>query len=340
MSRTELVRAGVIGVGAMGQHHARVYRELPGTVLGGVYDADGERAATVADTYDTEVRSLADLLDGVDVVSVAVPTQAHYETVRECIDAGVDVLVEKPFVENPENGRRLVEFAAERDVTLQVGHIERFNPATRKLMEIAAGLDVIAVDARRVGPPPDRDIDDSAVMDLMIHDVDLVTALVDEPVERVDAMGTENVDYAVAQVQFASGIVGKLAASRVTQEKERKLSLTARNCHLTVDFTEQTIEIHRQSLPKTLRENGDGTYHQENVVERVSVETGEPLKNELSAFIRASVDGTEPLVSGEDGIHAVELTRQIDALADGRRTASPALTNQRSEETVPYVGGV
>lgn len=323
MSRAAPVRAGVIGVGTMGQNHARVYRELPETELAGVFDADPERAEDAAERYETEVRSMGELLDHVDVVSVAVPTEYHYETVRECIDAGVDVLVEKPFVDDPENGRRLVEFATDRGVTLQVGHIERFNPATQKLLEIADDLDIIGVDARRLGPPIDRDIDDTAVMDLMIHDVDIVTALVDEEVASVNAVGNDDVRYAAANLQFNSGIVGQLTASRVTQEKERTLSLSAKNCRVKVDFIAQTIEIHRQSLPEYVEENGDVTYHHENIVERLSVEKREPLKNELSAFVEASVQGTQPAVTGEDGLRALELTRTIDELAGEQASVDP-----------------
>ena len=323
MSKGAPVYAGVIGVGTMGQNHARVYRELPESTLYGVYDADEERAQQVAETYGTSVASMGELLDAVDVVSVAVPTRFHYETVRECIDAGVDVLVEKPFVADPEKGRKLVEFADERDVTLQVGHIERFNPATRKLMDIAEDLDIIAVDARRLGPPIDRDIDDTAVMDLMIHDLDIVTALVDDEVVSVDAIGNADVDYAAANLQFDSGVVGQLTASRVTQEKERQLSLSAESCRVKVDYIEQTIEIHRQSLPEYVEDDGDVTYHHENVVERVSVEKREPLKNELSAFIESSVEDEPPVVSGEDGLRALQLTLTIDDLAKERTSVDP-----------------
>lgn len=323
MSKGAPLRAGVVGVGTMGQNHARVYRELPETTLHGVYDADRARAEQVAETYGTSVMSMTDLLDSVDVVSVAVPTEYHYETVRECIDAGVHVLVEKPFVSDPENGRRLIDFAEERGVTIQVGHIERFNPATRKLMEIAEDLDIIAVDARRLGPPVDRQIDDTAVMDLMIHDLDIVTALVDDRVASIDAIGNEDVRYAAANIQFDSGVVAQLTASRVTQEKERQLSLSAKTCRVKVDYIEQTIEIHRQSLPEYVEEDGDVTYRHENIVERVSVEKREPLKNEISAFVQAVADGTEPVVTAEDGLRALRLTRTIDDLAKERTSVSP-----------------
>jgi len=190
-------------------------------------------------------------------------------------------------------------------------------------MDIVEDLDVIAVDARRLGPPVDRDIDDSAVMDLMIHDIDIVTALVDEEVVTVDAIGNDGVAYAAANLQFDSGVVGQLTASRVTQEKERRLSLSAENCRVKVDYIDQTIEIHRQSVPEYVEENGDVTYHHENVVERVSVEKREPLKNELSAFVEAATTDTEPVVTGEDGLRALRLTRLVEDLANERSAVDP-----------------
>jgi predicted dehydrogenase len=157
----------------------------------------------------------------------------------------------------------------------------------------------------------------------MIHDLDIVTALVDDEVVSVDAIGNADVDYAAANLQFDSGVVGQLTASRVTQEKERQLSLSAESCRVKVDYIEQTIEIHRQSLPEYVEDDGDVTYHHENVVERVSVEKREPLKNELSAFIESSVEDEPPVVSGEDGLRALQLTRTIDDLAKERTSVDP-----------------
>jgi predicted dehydrogenase len=314
---SETTRVGVIGVGSMGQNHARVYRSLPDVELVGVYDADMSRAAEVAEEYGTEALELGDLLDAVDAVSIAVPTRYHYDAARECIDAGVHVLVEKPFVEDPADGRTLVDFAAERDVVLQVGHIERFNPAVRTLMEIVEDLDIIAVTTERLGPPLDREIEDSAVMDLMIHDLDIVLALIDGDLVSADAVGAREARYAAANLQFDSGVVAELTASRVTQEKVRRLTISAEEARVKVDYIDQTIEIHRQSAPEYVKGDGDVRYRHENVVERVTVDRGEPLRNELAAFVEAARAGAEPVVSGEDGLRVLELTRRLDELASG-----------------------
>lgn len=309
------IRTGVIGVGSMGQNHARVYRELPDTELVGVYDADHERAESVAEAFGTEMLELSDLLEAVEAVSIAVPTPYHYETARECIDAGVDVLVEKPFVDDLDNGRRLIEFADRHDAVLQVGHIERFNPAVMTLMDLIDDLDIIAIDAQRLGPPLDREIDDTAVMDLMIHDIDILLSIFDEDVEQVSASGTHGSDYATAMLQTASGQIGELTASRVTQQKVRNLTISAEDCRVIVDYIDQSIEITRQSLPEYVKQERPFRYRHENIVEQVLVERREPLKNELSAFAEAVRTDSEPVVTGEDGIRALDLARTIDSLA-------------------------
>ncbi|MFC6905573.1 Gfo/Idh/MocA family oxidoreductase [Halalkalicoccus tibetensis] len=320
MSERPPVRVGVIGVGSMGQNHVRVFRELPETELVGIYDADREQAASVADAFGVDVLDLDDLLDAVDAVSIAVPTQYHYDTARECIDAGVGVLIEKPIVEDLDNGRQLIEFADQRDVTLQVGHIERFNPAVMTLMELLDDLDIIAIEAKRLGPPLDREIADTAVMDLMIHDIDIMLSIFGEEAEDVHAAGTRGSDYATATIQTPSGRIGQLTASRVTQQKVRELTITAEKCRVIVDYIDQSIEITRQSLPEYAKQDGF-RYRHENIVEQVLVERREPLKNELSAFAEAVRTGSEPVVTGEDGLRALSLAREIDALAGRERSA-------------------
>lgn len=322
------VDVGVIGVGSMGSNHARVYNELAGVSLVGVADADEEQAAAVAEEYDATAMSQADLVDAADAVTVAVPTPFHADIVSTLVDAGVDMLVEKPFVDDIATGRRLARRADEQGVVVQVGHIERFNPAVQALHDIIDDVDPIAFEAKRLGPPVDRQSTDSVVMDLMIHDIDILTALVDEHVVSVDAIGNDDVRYAAANLQFDSGVVGQLTASRVTQEKERELTLSAESCRVKVDYIDQTIEINRQSTPDYVEEDGDVTYHHENVVEQVSVEKREPLKNELSAFVRSAAEGTEPVVTGEDGLRALRLTRTIEDLARERTSVHPRAAPQ------------
>jgi predicted dehydrogenase len=311
---TQRLDAGVIGVGSMGQNHARVYSELRDADLVGVTDVDTDQAATVAAEYGTQSMSRSELLDAVDVVSVAVPTPYHYETTLECIERGIDVLVEKPFVDDLDKGRELAERAEAAGVTLQVGHIERFNPATRVLADIVPDLDIVAVDIDRLGPPLNRDNEDSVIMDLMVHDIDILLSLVDSDIESISAAARDE-RHATVQFRFENESVAALTASRLTQEKIRKLSVTAISCRVNVDFISQTVEIHRRSLPEYIESDGDIRYRHESVVERPIVENGEPLKAELESFIEAAREGTEPLVTAADAIRVLEIATQIEEMA-------------------------
>jgi predicted dehydrogenase len=309
------VQAGVVGVGSMGGHHARVYHELPDVDLVGVSDPDEERAREVATAYGTRALAWEALLETVDVVSVAAPTRHHRELAAAAIDHGVDVLVEKPFVPTIEAGHDLVERASAAGVTLQVGHVERFNPAVRALQEIVADNEVVAVAARRLGPPIDRGDGESVALDLMIHDVDVLLTLVQSEVEAVEAVGTHGNRYVTATVRFADGVVATLTASRLTQEKVRELSVTATECTVNVDYIDQSVLVHRQSFPEYVESGDQLSYRNESVIERPTVERGEPLKNELRSFVDAAFDGTEPVVTGEEALRALELVREIDEKA-------------------------
>ena len=307
--------AGVIGVGSMGQHHARVYTELPDVDLVGVSDVDREAAESVAAEYGTRTIAQDDLLASADIVSVAVPTPYHYETAVHCIDNGVDLLIEKPFVEDLDQGRELAERARRGGVTLQVGHIERFNPATSVLTEIVSDLDIVAVDIDRLGPPVDRGGDDSVVMDLMVHDIDILLSLVDSEIDSLAAAARET-GHTNVQFQFENGEIASLTASRLTQQKVRSLSVTAKSCRVNVDFISQTVEIHRHSTPEYIESNGDIRFRHESVVERPIVDNGEPLKAELAAFVTAAREGTEPVVTAEDGLRVLEVASDIEALTE------------------------
>jgi predicted dehydrogenase len=312
------VRAGVVGVGTMGHHHARIYRDLSGTTLVGVADADPERADSVAEEFGTRACERDELLDRADVVSIAVPTRYHYEAASAAIDHGTHVLVEKPLVEEPEQGRELIRRASAAGVTLQVGHVERFNPAVKTLSDVIADEAVLAVEAERLGPPLDRDVGVGVVLDLMIHDIDIVRALVDAEVAGVEAQGTADGQYVTAALRFENGTVARLTASRVTQRKVRTLSATTADRRIDVDYGSQSVAVHRQS-PTAVADGG--TERIERVTEHPSVERGEPLRRQLEAFVGAATTGEPPVVSGEDGLRALELARTVSATA-AVRTAS------------------
>ena len=309
------VSVGVLGVGSMGRHHARVYQELGDADLVGVADVDAETAAEVAAAYDTQVRSPEDLVDAADAVSIAVPSQFHHEIGVRALRAGVHALIEKPLAPTEEEAESLVSAAADAGVQLHVGHIERFNPAVRTVAEFVDDLDLIAVDARRLGPPVDeeRDVDDGVVLDLMTHDLDIVRSLVDAPVADVTASGSPDEQYVTATLAFDNDVVGSLTASRVTQRKVRELTLTAADCQVTLDYIDRSVRIHRRTRPEFFVNDGDLRYRSEQVVERPTVDNGEPLKNELSAFVEAVRDGSDPVVPGDDGVAALSLARRVQS---------------------------
>jgi predicted dehydrogenase len=318
MSVQRELRAGVVGVGSMGRHHARVYAEMDGVDLVGVTDVDTEQAMRVAAEYDTEAVSRASLLSVADVVSVTVPTQYHDTVAAEAIDAGVSPLVEKPFVTDPSDGWELVDRAREAGVTLAVGHVERYNPAMAALGDIAADLDINGVEARRLGPPlgENRDVSESVALDLMIHDIDVVRWLAavagNDPDDArvVGAAGDGTGEYTTALLAV-DGVTCSLTASRCTQHKVRELFVTAEDCGVSLDYTDRSLKIHRQSLPSYATTDGGLQYRNESVTERPTVDSGEPLARELSAFVESVRNGTEPLVTGADGVRAVELAREV-----------------------------
>lgn len=322
MSRQqETVDTGVIGTGSMGRHHARVYNELPESNLIGIYDVDDEQAAQVANENGTEAFEIEDLLERVDAVSIAVPTIHHYEMAKQCIEQGVHVLVEKPFVDEQSQGEELLSLAEENDVQIQVGHIERFNPAVVVLQDIVPDLEIISVKAERLGPPLDRTMNDSVVRDLMIHDIDILLWLVDADVSSVSVLDSDEA-YTTANFQFGDGAIGSLTASRVTQRKIRTLTITAHSCRIDVDYIDQSVEIYRHSLPEYIEENGDVRYRHESIVERPMVKNEEPLKSELSSFIDSARSGETPEVSGRDGLRAVKYVDKIEELANQRDDAN------------------
>ena len=309
------VSVGVLGVGSMGRHHARVYQELGDADLVGVADVDGQTAAEVAEAYDTKVLTPEELVDAADAVSIAVPSQFHREIGVRALRSGVHALIEKPLAPTQEEAESLVSAAADAGVQLHVGHIERFNPAVRTVAEFVDDLDLIAVDARRLGPPVDeeRDVDDGVVLDLMTHDLDIVRSLVDAPVADVTASGSPDEQYVTATLAFDNDVVGSLTASRVTQRKVRELTLTAADCQVTLDYIDRSVRIHRRTRPEFFVNDGDLRYRSEQVVERPTVDNGEPLKNELSAFVEAVREGSDPVVPGDDGVAALSLARRVQS---------------------------
>lgn len=310
--KKDATAVGVIGVGSMGKHHARVYEALPEVDLVGVTDADPDRAAEIATEYGTQAYEFEDLLDQITAVSVVVPTRYHYDIASRCLKAGVDVLIEKPIANTVTEADKLIELADEYDRILQVGHIERFNPAVETLQKFVDDLNIVSIHAERLGPPPKRRIDDSAVMDLMIHDIDIVLSLLGEMPKTVSGAGVRQNRHATATLTFDSDVVANLTASRLTQKKVRKLDVVAEECLVQVDYMSKDVEIYRQSRPEYITEDTGLRYRHESIIERPVVDSVEPLANELSSYLEAVKNRSDPIVDGEDGLQALHLANRID----------------------------
>jgi predicted dehydrogenase len=300
------VRAGVIGVGALGRHHARVWADTPGARLVGVFDADPARAAEVAGQHGCRAFGDAQgLLAEVDAVSVAVPTVDHHAVGRLSLELGKDVLLEKPMTTTLAEADDLMALAASRGAVLQVGHIERFNPATEALL--SAGKGARFVEVHRLGSFSARSLDVDVVLDLMIHDLDIVLSLDGSEPVQIEAVGvpvlTPRVDIANARLRFASGLIANLTASRVSQEKVRKFRVFAPRTYVSADFTAREAEVYRLEADEAGRPR--------IASERQGAPDQEPLRLQIEAFARAVRDRSRPVVSGEDGRRALALAHAI-----------------------------
>ena len=311
----KLVRVGVVGIGAMGERHCRVYSNLRNVELVGVTDLSTERGQAVADTYDTKFfNNYDDLLDEVDAVNIVTVTPAHFDLAMKALSKGVHVLVEKPITETVDQGKKLVAEAEKQNTILQVGHIERFNPAYIALKDVVKGLRLAAVNMRRLSPFDTSNIDVDVIRDLMIHDLDLVVNLVGSSLEGFSAWGrsfsTDAIDHAVANLSFRNGPVATLSASRVTEQKVRMIEITAEGAYIEADLLGKSIKIHRRARPEFLP---SAQYRQESIIETIQVPMVEPLVLELRHFIECILENKTSDVSGKDGLYALQLAK---AMAD------------------------
>jgi len=300
------LRLGVVGVGALGQHHARVCAGLPGARLVGVFDLDRARAETTAAHHECRAfDALEELIGEVDAACVAVPTVDHHKVARSLLGAGRAVLVEKPITTTLAEADDLITLAAQRQAVLQVGHVERFNPATEILRRNVAQPRFIEV--HRLGSFPARSLDIDVVLDLMIHDLDLVLSLDGSEAVQVDAVGvpvlTSRVDIANARLRFASGLIANLTASRVSVERTRKFRVFAPRTYISLDFAARAGQIYR------LVDRDGGM--PEIVIEKTPPSEDEPLRRQADAFAAAARGEAPTLVPGPDGRRALALALTI-----------------------------
>jgi predicted dehydrogenase len=316
----------------MGAHHARAYALLGGAELVGVYDPDETQAATVSERYG--VRAFAtpeDLLREVDVVSIASPSHLHVEHALLALEHGRDVLVEKPVALTAADARALQQAVARdpRGPVVAAGHIEAFNPAVVELRKLLDGHKILGFDCRRLGPANSRNRDIDVVQDLMLHDLHIALDLIGSPAIDVHgagapAPGSDMLEYAVATVVFAGGEIATFGASRATEERVRRMSITALDVHVTVDLAARTLETCRST---NLREAPDAGVRQESVMERIFVPNEEPLLLQAASFLHACVHRRLPAVGLDVAVRCLELVDAVRDAAAGHAALPTALAS-------------
>jgi len=307
-TRDTPIRAAVIGVGYLGRFHAQKYAGLPGCTLVAVVDTDAQAAARIgAELGVPGLTNYRELFGKVDAVSLAVPTPLHHSIGCVLLEAGIHVLVEKPIATTIQEGQALVDAARARGRILQVGHLERFNPA------IVAAADRLTtprfVESHRLAPFKQRGTDVSVVLDLMIHDIDLIQELVGTPIESIDAVGASvfsgEIDIVNARLRFQGGCVANTTASRISLKQERKIRIFQDDAYLSVDMQQKILTVIRKKDAAPVETPA------QVAIEEESFDQGDALKAEIEAFLRSVRDNVAPLVSGEDGLRALQTALRI-----------------------------
>lgn len=297
------IKTAVIGVGHMGNQHARVYAELGNSQLVGVFDLDREIGRRIALQHGTTLfDSIPELIEAAEAISIAVPTSNHFDVAAQCILAGRHILLEKPMTNTTAEAVKLVEMAKKAGVVLQVGHIERFNPILKALEDRLTNPHFI--EAHRLSPYPGRSTDIGVVMDLMIHDLEIILHLVKSPIKNIDAVGiavlSKGEDIANARLRFENGCIANITTSRISPEKMRKIRVFQDDAYLSLDYQNQAGEIYRKVKSQITRE-------------AIPIAKEEPLKRQLAAFIEAVATHSTPIVSGEQAAGALDVATQIIA---------------------------
>ena len=317
------LRIGVVGTGHLGSLHAKMYSEISAAAFIGAFDTDKAKCDAAVSHYPgvKSFSSLDDLLASVDAVSVATVTSQHFEVAKRALNAGVHVLIEKPITQTVAEADELIALAKAKGCTIQVGHIERFNPAILALESY--GLRPMFIESHRLAQFNPRGTDVAVVLDLMIHDIDVILSLVRSPVSRVDANGvavvSESVDIANARLQFENGCVANVTASRISQNKMRKMRMFQYNGYISIDFLQGLAEVFRladdgESVGQTtmlLGQIGEGKKKRNIVYEQPEVKDVNALKYELESFVASVREKKQPVVSGIDGRLALEVAQRI-----------------------------
>lgn len=316
------LKVGVIGTGHLGKIHTKLFNEVETAELIGVYDIDESIAELVAKEFNTKAfKNIDELLSQIDGVSIVATTSAHYELVKKAFEKNVNVLVEKPITTTIEEAEEIVKIADEKELILQVGHIERFNPALLSLDQYK--LDPKFIQTDRLAQFNPRGTDVAVVLDLMIHDIDIILSLVKSDVKEIKASGVPvvsgNIDIANARLEFENGAVANVTASRISQKKMRKMRMFQQSGYIALDFITGVAEVYRLIDQKEMDENhfisfgemGVGEKKKYVVYDQPEIKQVNALKYELELFVDSIINKTKPVVSGEDGLKALKVAAEI-----------------------------
>jgi len=318
----EKVKIGVIGTGHLGKLHTKMFQQIHNCELAGIFDTNPENLENVAKEFNTHIfKSIDELLLSVDAVSIAVTTSAHYLVAKDCLLNNKHIFIEKPITSSIPQGEEIVKIAADKNLILQVGHIERFNPALLAVEQFLT--EPMFIQSDRLSQFNPRGTDVAVVLDLMIHDIDIILSLINSDVTRIDANGvavvSDNIDIANARIQFANGAVANVTASRISQKKMRKMRLFQKENYISLDFIGGVAEVYRlvsAEVPLytpaiSFGEIGIGDKKKRVVYEQPEIKEVNALKYELDLFVKAVIDNKKPVVSGEDGLKALRVAEII-----------------------------
>ncbi len=310
----EALRAGVVGIGKMGQYHVGVLSEMRDIKLTHIADVNEDRCREISNRYGlTAVSDYKEMFGQVDAVVVAVPTALHYPVTKDFLQAGIHVLLEKPCATNLEQARELFDIAEKKKLILHIGHVERFNGAVQELHKLVH--EPIFVECKRMGPFNQRIKDDGVVLDIMIHDIDILLNLMQSKVVGINVMGTSvftnRDDLVNVQMEFENGCMANIIASRASQNKIRTLSVTQKESYILLDYTDQEIYVHRQTSSEHQLSKDALRYKQESLIERIFVHKDNPLKLELQHFLDCVQNGTPRNVAVDKELYSLEIALDI-----------------------------
>lgn len=295
------LKVAVIGTGALGSIHANIYSSIKNVELAGVCDTDRKRLSRISKALGAEAfTDYRKLIGKIDAASIAVPTKSHYKIAKELLSAGIHLLIEKPITQTVEEADELLAIAREKNLTLAVGHVERFNAAIEAILKIKGNIKF--VECHRLGPFSPRVKDIGVVLDLMIHDIDILLWLIKSPIKNIEAVGvkvlTRHEDIANARITFRNGAICNITASRVTANAVRKIRLFQSNAYISLDYIRQEAIIYKKRFGKIISR-------------QINIKKERPLQKEIISFLECVNSGRKPLASGEEGRHALRVALDI-----------------------------